>query len=422
MDLGVSLSRQSRLFGRRPAAGDRHCRHPHVGRGDEAAVAGLRRSEGARLGRGACRSSGTVERLVIATNAPIVDAQGERPADPRRRTDGRDRRQRRGNPAGRRSAADPRRRRQRAHHRPHRDRQRRSRQCRAFARPQACRSPTACSRCRTPSRRRRPRVRFRLDGSVPAAAELLRLRTAARLLRRAARSGHRAAATLTAQVTLGMPLKADLRAGLVAAIRSIIDVTNFAAERMVMGQKVEAPSSARQRQQSGLLDQRGDVKINGIPAALDYRKPRDQPTPRSASQATLDEAARAQARLRSHRLCSAGRCRSRSTAACRRTAASSRLTVEADLTPGAGSTICCPAGSSRRASRRARPSRWSSRPRMTRFEDLVIEGARRLGQGHGRGRRLRRDPVGELPGLQSVRRRQGRRSRRPSADRTARCG
>ncbi len=45
---------QPRLFGWRAAAGDRRCRHPHVGFGHEAAVAGIRRSEGARLGRGAC--------------------------------------------------------------------------------------------------------------------------------------------------------------------------------------------------------------------------------------------------------------------------------------------------------------------------------------------------------------------------------
>ena len=47
--------RQPRLFQRRPAAGARHCRHAHVGRGDEAAVADLHRAEGARLGRRACR-------------------------------------------------------------------------------------------------------------------------------------------------------------------------------------------------------------------------------------------------------------------------------------------------------------------------------------------------------------------------------
>ena len=43
--------RQHRFFRRRPAAGARHCRHAHVGRRDEATLAGLRRAESARLGR-----------------------------------------------------------------------------------------------------------------------------------------------------------------------------------------------------------------------------------------------------------------------------------------------------------------------------------------------------------------------------------
>jgi hypothetical protein len=82
------------------------------------------------------------------------------------------------------------------------------------------------------------KARFRLDGSVPAAAELLatdRLRDySGAPLDPAASRG-----TLTAQVTLGLPLKEDLAEG--SSTYTInMDVANFAAERMVMGQKVEA--------------------------------------------------------------------------------------------------------------------------------------------------------------------------------------
>ena len=96
--------------------------------------------------------------------------------------------------------------------------------------------------------------------------------------------------TLTAQVTLGMPLKADLAPG--SSIYTItMDVTNFAAERVVMGHKVEAAALKVNANNQGYWIS-GDVKINGIPAKLDYRKPRDDSDAEVRVQATLDESAR----------------------------------------------------------------------------------------------------------------------------------
>ncbi len=116
------------------------------------------------------------------------------------------------------------------------------------------------------------KVRFRLDGSVPAAAELLaneRLREhSGAPLDPATSRG-----TLTAQVTLALPLKRDLAPG--SSIYTInLDVLNFAAERMVMGQKVESALLKVTANNHGYWI-RGDVKLHGVPAALDYRKPRD---------------------------------------------------------------------------------------------------------------------------------------------------
>src|SRR5262249_3869007 len=116
------------------------------------------------------------------------------------------------------------------------------------------------------------KARFRLDGSVPAALELLsleRLRDySSTPLEPATSRG-----TLAAQVTLGLPLKEDLAPG--SSLYTIaMDVANFAAERMVMGQKVEAAVLKVNANNQGYWI-RGDVKINGVPAALDYRKPRD---------------------------------------------------------------------------------------------------------------------------------------------------
>jgi hypothetical protein len=132
------------------------------------------------------------------------------------------------------------------------------------------------------------KVRFRLDGSVPAAAELLgmeRLRDHAGVPVEPSTSR----GTLTAQVTLGLPLKEDLAPG--SSTYTInMDVANFGAERMVMGQKVEAALLKVSANNQGHWI-RGDVKLNGIPANLDYRKPRDGDADVRV-QATLDESAR----------------------------------------------------------------------------------------------------------------------------------
>jgi len=129
------------------------------------------------------------------------------------------------------------------------------------------------------------KVRFRLDGSVPAAAELLGMPRLSEYsgapIEPATSRG-----TLTAQVTLAMPLKEDLTPG--SSLYTInMDVANFAAERMVMGQKVEAALLKVSANNLGHWI-RGDVKINGVASALDYRKPRDGDAD-IRFQATLDE-------------------------------------------------------------------------------------------------------------------------------------
>ena len=133
------------------------------------------------------------------------------------------------------------------------------------------------------------RARFRVEGSVPAVAELLameRLSDASGTpIDPAASRGN-----VTANVVVGLPLKRDLPRG--ATTYTInADVGNFSAERMVMGQKVEATTLRVVANTQG-YHIRGDVKINGTPAALDYRKPRGEGEAEVRIQATLDEAAR----------------------------------------------------------------------------------------------------------------------------------
>jgi hypothetical protein len=132
------------------------------------------------------------------------------------------------------------------------------------------------------------KVRFRLDGSVPAAAELLSL-DRLREFSGTPLDPTTSRGTLTAQVALGLPLKKDLAPG--SSTYSInMEVANFAAERMLMSHKVEAALLKVSANNNGYWI-RGDVRLNGVPAALDYRKPRDGDADVRV-QATLDENAR----------------------------------------------------------------------------------------------------------------------------------
>ncbi len=129
-------------------------------------------------------------------------------------------------------------------------------------------------------------VHFKIDGPVPAAVELLamdRLRDASGVPFDPATTH----GTMSAQVALGMPLKPDLPPGSTAYNISV-DATNFSAERMIMGQKVEAAALKVAANNQGFAI-KGDVKIGGAPASLDYRKLRGDQTADVHIQGMLDE-------------------------------------------------------------------------------------------------------------------------------------
>jgi hypothetical protein len=129
-------------------------------------------------------------------------------------------------------------------------------------------------------------VHFKIDGPVPAAAELLamdRLRDASGVPFDPATTR----GTMSALVALGMPLKPDLPPGS-TAYNIAVDATNFSAERMIMGQKVEATALKVSANNQGFAI-KGDVKIGGAPASLDYRKLRSEDTADVHIQGMLDE-------------------------------------------------------------------------------------------------------------------------------------
>jgi hypothetical protein len=174
--------------------------------------------------------------------------------------------------------------------------------------------------------------------------------------------------TLTAQVTVGLPLKKDLAAGsMTYAIN--MDLANFAAERMVMGQKVEAAALKVSANNQGYWI-RGDVKLNGVPAVLDYRKPREADA-EIRVQATLDENGRNKFGF-DLAGCLSGPVPIKLSGRLPARDADTRLTIETDLTPARVDNLL--PGWSKAPGEPARATFvLVNKSQTTRFEDIVVE-------------------------------------------------
>ena len=133
------------------------------------------------------------------------------------------------------------------------------------------------------------RVKFRVDAPVPAAAEILasdRLSDVSGTLI----DPNSSKGNLTAIITMGMPVKGSMtKADTSYAVTA--DLAGFAADKLVMNQKLEASTLKVVANNAG-YQVKGDVKINGQPASLDYRKPAEGDAD-IRLQATLDDASRA---------------------------------------------------------------------------------------------------------------------------------
>jgi hypothetical protein len=133
------------------------------------------------------------------------------------------------------------------------------------------------------------RVRFRIDGPVPAAAEILqldRLRDATSTVI----DPNSSKGNVSAIITLGMPLKNALtKADTTYSIN--LDLGGLAVDKLAMNQKLEASTLKVVADNQGYRV-KGDVKIGGQPASVDYRKVSDGDADLRLS-AVLDDAARA---------------------------------------------------------------------------------------------------------------------------------
>jgi hypothetical protein len=215
------------------------------------------------------------------------------------------------------------------------------------------------------------RVHFKLDGQVPAAAELLTMDR----LRDASGAPFDPATTrgnMSALVALAMPLKPDLPPGS-TNYAITVDALNFSADRMIMGQRVESADLKVSANNQGFA-LKGDVKIGGAPASLEYRRLRGDETADVHLQGMLDEVARANLGLDSSGAISGAipiEVTGRIGVAAER---DGRFAIQADLTPaqieGFLPGWVKPAGKPARAT-----FTLVTKPQSVRVEDLLIEGA-----------------------------------------------
>jgi hypothetical protein len=133
------------------------------------------------------------------------------------------------------------------------------------------------------------RATFRIDGTMPAAAALLSsegLRDNVGITLDPASSRGTVAAQVAVKLAIGRSVPKDSSTYTVNA-----DLINFAADKMLLGQKVEA-SVLKATATSDGFQIKGDVKINGTPATMDLRKQKGDSDAELHLQSTIDEAAR----------------------------------------------------------------------------------------------------------------------------------
>lgn len=212
-------------------------------------------------------------------------------------------------------------------------------------------------------------VKLKMDGPVSAAAELL---TSDRLkdLSAVPIDPNTSKGTFSATLSLGMPVTGELtKANTTYAVNA--DLSGFSADKLVMGQKLEANTLKVAANNQG-YEVKGDVKISGQPATLDYYKPADGDAAIKL-RTTLDDASRARLGLDLGPAVS-GEIPIKVSGTLGGSDHDSRVGIEADLTPLKLDNVLpgwvkLP-GKSTKATFNVVPQSQS-----TKFDDIVIAGA-----------------------------------------------
>ena len=210
---------------------------------------------------------------------------------------------------------------------------------------------------------------FRVDGTVPAAAALLAsdgLRDKMGLTIDPSSSRGTLSAQVTVQQLLGKDVPEDATRYSIDA-----DLTGFAADKLLLGQKIEAQTLRVAATNTG-YQIKGDVKINGTAARIDLRRGKGDDAAQLTMTASIDEAARKKLGLDLGRGI-VGSIPMKATGAIGDNVKDEKLNVEADLTPVKIENVLPgwvkPAGKPARATYTMTKS-----ANKTRFDDIVIEG------------------------------------------------
>jgi len=214
------------------------------------------------------------------------------------------------------------------------------------------------------------RTTFRVDGSVPAAAVLLSsegLRGSFGIpLDPAASRG-----TVAAQVTVTGPIGKNVPEGSSTYVIGA-DLTNFAADKLLLGQRLEA-NTLRVAASSDGYQIKGDVRVNGTPATIELRQQKGEPDAELKLQATIDEAARRRLAI-DFGTSVTGAIPVKVTGRIGNSARDDHMNVEADLTPVKIDNLLPgwlkPAGKAARATYSLQKT-----DKTVRFDNLSIDGA-----------------------------------------------
>jgi hypothetical protein len=215
------------------------------------------------------------------------------------------------------------------------------------------------------------KIRFRVDCPVPAAAEILASDRLSDVSGTTFVDPNASKGTVSATINLGLPVKGVLtKEDTTYAVTA--DLGAVAIDKLVMNQKLEANALKVVANNAG-YQVKGDVKIGGQPASLDYRKPSEGDAD-IRLQSTLDDAGRARLGLDLGSAVSGaipvkvvGKIASSNDH-------DSKLGVEADLTPLRIDNVL--PGWVKSSGKSGKVTfNVVQKPQSTRFEDIVAEGS-----------------------------------------------
>ena len=214
------------------------------------------------------------------------------------------------------------------------------------------------------------RANFRIDGSVPAAVVLLSsegLRDIVGLsLDPASTRG-----TITAQVAVKLALARTMSDDS-SSYTINADLTNFTADKMLFGQRLEA-STLKVTASGDGYQIKGDAKVNGTPAFIDLRKQKGDADAELRMQSVIDDAARRRLGIDIGNAIT-GAIPIKVTGKINDEGKDEGLNVEADLTPVKLDSLF--PGWTKPAGRAARASyKMLKTPKSVRIDDLSIDGS-----------------------------------------------